>query len=148
MFGRKCSSPGYGFVSGILFYFLFFWQPWARTFTVGKHLALRNPSNMGKFPGIRLGNQDLWGGEKESTFDTGRRVETGTYHWEGRKPFVQTFEITNPSGDGLLVSVLTTLGSTKLKFNMTGVFVHNWMVSLFFHGVWMGSHSYCRFWIV
>ena len=23
------------------------------------------------FPGIRLGNQDLWGGEKESTFDTG-----------------------------------------------------------------------------
>ena len=49
MFGRKCSSPGYGFVSGILFYFLFFWQPWARTFTVGKHLALRNHSNMGKF---------------------------------------------------------------------------------------------------
>ena len=44
------------------------------------------------FPGIRLGNQDLWGGEKESTFDTGRRVETGTYHWEGRKPFVQTFD--------------------------------------------------------
>ena len=45
------------------------------------------------FPGIRLGNQDLWGGEKESTFDTGRRVETGTYHWEGRKPFIQTFEL-------------------------------------------------------
>ena len=45
------------------------------------------------FPGIRLGNQDLWGGEKESTFDTGRRVETGTYHWEGRKPFIQTFDV-------------------------------------------------------
>ena len=45
------------------------------------------------FPGIRLGNQDLWGGEKESTFDTGRRVETGTYHWEGRKPFIQTFDL-------------------------------------------------------
>ena len=44
------------------------------------------------FPGTRLGNQDLWGGEKESTFDTERRVETGTYHWEGRKPFIQTFE--------------------------------------------------------
>ena len=38
------------------------------------------------FPGIPLGNQDLWGGEKESTFDTGRRVETGTYHWEGKNP--------------------------------------------------------------
>ena len=47
------------------------------------------------FPGIRLGNQDLWGGEKESTFDTGRRVETGTYHWEGRKPFIQTFDLTH-----------------------------------------------------
>ena len=45
------------------------------------------------FPGTRLGNQDLWGGEKESTFDTERRVETGTYHWEGRKPFIQTFEL-------------------------------------------------------
>ena len=45
------------------------------------------------FPGIRLGNQDLWGGEKESTFDTGTRVETGTYHWEGRKTFIQTFEL-------------------------------------------------------
>ena len=45
------------------------------------------------FPGIRLGNQDLWGGEKESTFDTGRRVETGTFHWEGRKPFIQTFDL-------------------------------------------------------
>jgi hypothetical protein len=22
-----------------------------------------------------------------------RRVETGTYHWEGRKPFIQTFEL-------------------------------------------------------
>ena len=46
------------------------------------------------FPGTRVGNKDLWGGEKESTFDTGRRVETGTYeyHWEGRKPFIQTFE--------------------------------------------------------
>ena len=30
-------------------FFSFFWQPWARAFTVGKHLALRNPSNMGKF---------------------------------------------------------------------------------------------------
>ena len=29
--------------------FIYFWQPWARTFTVGKHLALRNPSYMGKF---------------------------------------------------------------------------------------------------
>ena len=51
------------------------------------------------FPGIRLGNQDLWGGEKESTFDTGRRVETGTYHWEGRKPFVQTFETCVATGE-------------------------------------------------
>ena len=49
------------------------------------------------FPGIRLGNQDLWGGGKESTFDTGMRVETGTYRWEGRKPFIQTFEwLTTP----------------------------------------------------
>ena len=30
-------------------YIIFFWQPWAWTFTVGKYLALRNPSNMGKF---------------------------------------------------------------------------------------------------
>ena len=93
MFGRKCSSPGYGFVSGILFYFIFFgslerepslWEntwPWE---------ILRTWES---FPGIRLGNQDLWGGEKESTFDTGRRVETGTYHWEGRKPFIQTFDL-------------------------------------------------------
>ena len=92
MFGGKCSSPGYGFVSGILDFFFFFcslerdpslWEntwPWE---------ILRIWEN---FPGIRLGNQDLWGGEKESTFDTGRRVETGTYHWEGRKPFIQTFE--------------------------------------------------------
>ena len=29
--------------------FIYFWQPWAQTFTVGKHLALRNPSYMGKF---------------------------------------------------------------------------------------------------
>ena len=92
MFGRKCSSPGYGFVSKILFFLVFFgslerepslWEntwPWE---------ILRIWES---FPGIRLGNQDLWGGEKESTFDTGRRVETGTYHWEGRKPFIQTFE--------------------------------------------------------
>ena len=92
MFGGKCSSPGYGFVSGILDFFLFFcslerdpslWEntwPWE---------ILRIWES---FPGIRLGNQDLWGGEKESTFDTGRRVETGTYHWEGRKPFIQTFD--------------------------------------------------------
>ena len=32
-------------------------------------------------------------GKKESTFDTGTRVETGTYHWEGRKTFIQTFEL-------------------------------------------------------
>ena len=44
------------------------------------------------FPDIPLGNQDLWGGEKESIFDTGRRVEIGIYHWEGRKPFIQIFE--------------------------------------------------------
>ena len=65
------------------------------------------------FPGIRLGNQDLWGGEKESTFDTGRRVETGTYHWEGRKPFVQTFEELSLSLSVIHVfcqSLLTFLG--------------------------------------
>ena len=56
------------------------------------------------FPGIRLGNQDLWGGEKESTFDTGRRVETGTYHWEGRKPFVQTFEVCVAKSNGFITS--------------------------------------------
>ena len=67
------------------------------------------------FPGIRLGNQDLWGGEKESTFDTGRRVETGTYHWEGRKPFIQTFEqkdccwpILAPNWLGFSVSMFPT----------------------------------------
>ena len=54
------------------------------------------------FPGIRLGNQDLWGGEKESTFDTGRRVETGTYHWEGRKPFIQTFDFSPQNCVGFL----------------------------------------------
>ena len=76
----------------ILVYFILFWQPWARTFTVGKHLALRNPSNMGKFSRNTVGKPGPLRGEKESTFDTGRRVETGTYHWEGRKPFIQTFE--------------------------------------------------------
>ena len=92
MFGRKCSSPGYGFVSGILFYFYFFWQPWARTFTVGKHLALRHASNMGKFSRNTVGKPGpLRRGKRKHLW--WRRVETGTYHWEGRKPFIQTFEL-------------------------------------------------------
>ena len=32
-----------------IFFYFYFLQPWAGAFTVGKHLALRNPSNMGKF---------------------------------------------------------------------------------------------------
>lgn len=72
--------------------FILFWQPWARTFTVENTWPWEILRIWESFPGIRLGNQDLWGGEKESTFDTGRRVETGTYHWEGKKPFIQTFE--------------------------------------------------------
>ena len=74
------------------FILFFFWQPWARTFTVGKHLALRNPSNMGKFSRNAVGKPGPLRRGKESTFDTGRRVETGTYHIEGRKPFIQTFD--------------------------------------------------------
>ena len=87
MFGRKCSSPGYGFVSGIFFF---------AALSANLHWENTWPWEIlriwASFPGIRLGNQDRWGGEKESTFDAGRRVETGTYHWEGRKPFIQAFE--------------------------------------------------------
>ena len=73
----------------------FFLQPWAGAFTVGKHLTLRNPLNMGKFSRNTAGKPGPLRREKESTFDTGRRVETGTYHWEGRKPFIQTFDLTH-----------------------------------------------------
>ena len=71
------------------------------------------------FPGIPLGNQDLWGGEKESTFDTGRRVETGTYHWEGRKPFIQTFEIS--FNDRLIISQLVVPASLFCTLKLLGL---------------------------
>jgi len=47
---------------------------------VGKHLALRNPSNMGKFSSYTVGKPGPLRRGKKNTFDTGRRVETGTYH--------------------------------------------------------------------
>ena len=92
MFGRKFPSPGYGFLSPGFYFICYFFGSLEREPSLWENTwpweILRTWES---FPGIPLGNQDLWGGEKESTFDTGR-VETGTYHWEGRKPFIQTFE--------------------------------------------------------
>ena len=48
MFGRKCSSPGYGFVSGILFYFLFFWAALSANLHCGKTLGLEKSFEHGK----------------------------------------------------------------------------------------------------
>ena len=75
------------------------------------------------FPGIRLGNQDLWGGEKESTFDTGRRVETGTYHWEGRKPFIQTFEYCPENQRKQILMVKNIVGSRFFDGHQNGAHV-------------------------
>ena len=74
-----------------IFYF-FFGSLERETFTVGKHLALRNPSNMGKFSRNTVGKPGPLRRGKRKHLWYRRRVETGTYHWEGRKPFIQTFE--------------------------------------------------------
>ena len=47
MFGRKCSSPGYGFVSGILFY-LFFLAALSANLHCGKTLGLEKSFEHGK----------------------------------------------------------------------------------------------------
>ena len=47
MFGRKCSSPGYGFVSGILFYFYFF-AAFSASLHCGKTLGPEKSFEYGK----------------------------------------------------------------------------------------------------
>ena len=46
MFGRKCSSPGYGFVSGILFYFIL--AALSANLHCGKTLGLEKSFEYGK----------------------------------------------------------------------------------------------------
>ena len=82
MFYLQCSVAsvlprGMGLSPGFYLYIFFFFcslerEPslWENTWSWEILRILEN------FPGIWLGNQDLWGGERESTFDTGRRVET------------------------------------------------------------------------
>ena len=48
MFGRKCSSPGYGFVSGILFYIYFFFAALSASLHCGKTLGPEKSFGYGK----------------------------------------------------------------------------------------------------
>ena len=69
----------------------FFLPPWARTFTLGKHLALRNPPNMGKFsrntvgkPGPRI-RPKIW----NTTRDGQNRSDSGFWP-RSRNPHVSS----------------------------------------------------------
>ena len=48
MFGRKCSSPGYGFVSRILFYVFIFLAALSANLHCGKTLGLETSFEHGK----------------------------------------------------------------------------------------------------
>ena len=94
MFGGKCSSPGYGFVSGI-FSFFFFFAALSATLHCGKTLGPEKSFEYGKiFQEYGWETRTFEEGKKKAPLIQGRRVETGTYHWEGRKPFIQTFDFT------------------------------------------------------
>ena len=94
MFGRKCSSPGYGFVSGIFILFFIFLAALSANLHCGKTLGLEKSFEHGKvFQAYRwetLG--PLRRGKRKHLWYREEVLETGTYHWEGRKPFIQTFE--------------------------------------------------------